>query len=117
MKKIVIAVALVLCLCGSAGFVYAANNNSGLTDSNSIKNTCGISDCVISETHSHDVCQVSGCNKTGNHEHDGMVYYGHSEDDGHAYHTCGVVGCTQTDEHSHEGSNTGHRDNHHGGHH
>ncbi len=117
MKKLVIALALLLGLCGSVGFVYAANNNSDLTGSNSKKNTCEIANCVISEAHSHEACQVSGCNETGNHEHDGMVYHGHSADDGHAYHTCGVAGCTQTGKHSHESSNAGHGNNHHGGHH
>lgn len=117
MKKIVIAVAVVLGLCGSAVFGYAANNNSGLTDSNSIKNTCEIADCEINEAHSHEVCQVSSCNETGNHEHEGRVYHGHSAEDGHAYHTCGVTGCTQIGEHSHESSNIGHGKNHHGGHH
>lgn len=117
MKKLVIALAIVLGLCGSAGFVYAANNNFDLTGSNSIKNTCEIANCVINEAHTHGVCQVSGCNETGNHEHDGMVYHGHSAEDGHAYHNCGVAGCTQTGKHSHKSSNAGHGNNHHGGHH
>lgn len=112
MKKLVIVLALVLGLCGSAGFVYAANNNTHF-----VEKTCGVENCEINETHTHGVCQLAGCNETGNHEHDGMVYYGHSTEDGHAYHNCGVAGCTQTDEHSHENSNNAHGNGHHGGHH
>ncbi len=110
MKKLGMALALVLGLCGSVGLVDAGNNEIA-----SEKKICEIENCENSEAHTHEVCQVAGCNETGNHEHDGMIYHGHSTEDGHAYHKCGVAGCTKTGEHSHNNSND--RNGHHGGHH
>jgi len=47
---------------------------------------------------------------------DGIIYCGHTVDDGHAYHTCGVSGCTQTQAHTHTHASS-HHSGHHGGRH
>ena len=90
MKKIVIAVVLVLALCMSfVGTAFAADVR---------------------------VCPYTGCSKDHNHTHKGTLYNGHHNGDGHSHsfdlRTCPYGSCTNTNGHSHKGVDyNGHHSN------
>ena len=103
-KLISLAVALAVAL-GAGGIVAMQGNTTA----------CGLQNCLQEGDHSH-------CLETSVHNHDGIIYYGYSEDDGHRHallsvappipqeakqNYCGVDGCTRSEAHSHNNCGVG----------
>lgn len=112
MKKLVsLAISALLTLGAGADGVAAIQNNQ-------TEYACVIQTCSQTQEHLHSVCPTNGCTQPANHEHDGILYNAHHENDGHDHtskmdassvssessaeaYSCGVSGCTQIKQHGH----------------
>jgi hypothetical protein len=81
MKKLVLPVTMCALTLGIAtAFLFFAPQGGQTAYA------CEVPVCQLPEEHTHSVCDLADCLSPVNHEHDGILYFAHYENDGHDYH-------------------------------